>query len=415
MHGEAQPDASLVTIDDVRAAAARIADHLEPTPSARSVVLSELLGADVVLKFENLQFTAAFKERGALNRLLQLTPAERRCGVVAMSAGNHAQAVARHAQRLGIDAAIVMPAATPFSKVQRTEALGARVVLAGADIESAFAEAERIRVAEGRVFVHPFDDPAVIAGQGTIALELFDRHPEIDTIVVPVGGGGLAAGVAVAARALRPDVSVVGAQSERWPGVARALAGEDMPSGGTTIADGIAVGRPGALSTAVIRATGVEIVTVSEPGIEEAVTLLLDIEKVVVEGAGAAGIAAMIEHRARFAGRCVGVVLSGGNVDPLLLSSMLMRGLVRTGRLARLRIDLPDVPGSLGRVTTMLGDIGANVVDVVHNRLSLGVPARVAQIDILIELRDHRHRDEVLSALASNGVAVDVLTDSAAR
>ncbi|MGE3619369.1 MAG: threonine ammonia-lyase [Acidimicrobiia bacterium] len=395
-----------VTLDDVRAAAARIAGSVERTPSAHSQVLSELLGTDVVVKFENLQFTASFKERGALNRLLTLTDDERACGVVAMSAGNHAQAVARHAARLGVDATIVMPATTPFVKVQRTRALGARVVLHGDDLSAATAEAERIVAEEGRTFVHPFDDPAVVAGQGTVALELLADHPDLDALVLPVGGGGLLAGAAVAGRALRDDLLLVGVQAERWSAVADALSGTGPGAGGPTLADGIAVAHPGRLTTRLIAALADEVVTVREESIEDAVNLLLEIEKVVVEGAGAAGIAALREHPERFRGRRVGVVLSGGNVDPRLLASIVMRGLVRGGRLARLQVQVPDVPGTLGKVTTVVGEAGGNIVEVVHQRMFLDVPARSAELEVVLETYGNDHLDRVVAALEGAGFAV---------
>ncbi|MEO7573335.1 MAG: threonine ammonia-lyase [Acidimicrobiales bacterium] len=400
---------SEVTIDDVRAAAERIAGAVERTPSARSETLSEVLGTGVVLKFENLQFTAAFKERGALNKLLSLTDAERRCGVVAMSAGNHAQAVARHATRLGIDATIVMPAHTPFVKVQRTEVLGARVVLYGDGLGEATHEAQRL-ADEGRTFVHPYDDPAIVAGQGTVALELLEDHPELDTLVVPTGGGGLLAGMAVVAGALRPDMVVIGAQSDRWPSMLAATTGTDHEQGGATIAEGIAVPVAGALTTRLIKELVDEIVTVQDTSIEEAMNLLLDIEKVVVEGAGAAGIAALLEHPDRLADRQVGVVLSGGNVDPRLLASVIMRGLVRSGRLTRLQIEIPDVPGTLGLVTTTIGQAGGNIVEIGHQRMFLDVSARSAELEVVVETIDHAHVERVIEALASAGLTARVGT-----
>jgi threonine dehydratase len=400
--------AASVTLDDVRAAAARIAGAVEHTPSARSQTLSEVLGVDVVCKFENLQFTAAFKERGALNKLLSLTAEERRCGVVAMSAGNHAQAVARHATRLGIDATIVMPANTPFVKVQRTEVLGARVVLHGEGLAGATEEAERIIATEGRTFVPPYDDPAVIAGQGTVALELLEDHPELDALMVPTGGGGLLAGMAVVARALRPDMVIVGAQSERWPAMLAATTGTDLPVGGATIAEGIAVPVPGRLTSRLIHDLVDEIVTVSDTSVEEAMNLLLEIEKVVVEGAGAAGVAALLEHPGRLEGRHVGVVLSGGNVDPRLLASVIMRGLIRSGRLSRLQVEIPDQPGVLGQVTTVVGRAGANIVEILHQRMFLDIPARSTELEVVVETYDHDHVQRVLVALAEAGFAARV-------
>jgi threonine dehydratase len=391
-----------ITIDDVRAAAERIAGNVERTPSARSQTLSAVLGTDVTVKFENLQFIAAFKERGALNKLLSLTPEERARGVVAMSAGNHAQAVARHATRLGIDATIVMPAATPFVKVHRTEVLGAHVVLFGEGLAECTDEARRIE-AEGRVFVHPYDDPAVIAGQGTVALELLEDHPELDALVVPTGGGGLLAGMAVVARALRPEMTLVGVQSDRWPAMYNAVTGADLPVGGPTIAEGIAVPVPGVITSRLVKDLVDQIVLVSEESVEEAVNLLLEIEKVVIEGAGATGIAALLQHRDLLPGRHVGVVLSGGNVDPRLLASVIMRGLVRSGRLTRLQIQIPDQPGVLGRVTTIVGQAGANIVEIVHDRMFLDVPARSAELEVVMETFDHEHVQRVIAALEADG------------
>lgn len=396
-----------VTLDDVRAAAERIAGAVERTPSARSYTLSEVLGTGIVLKFENLQFTAAFKERGALNKLLSLNDDERQCGVVAMSAGNHAQAVARHATRLGIEATIVMPAHTPFVKVQRTEVLGASVVLHGADLGEATQEAQRL-ADEGRTFVHPYDDPAVIAGQGTVALELLDDHPELDALVVPTGGGGLLAGMAVVARALRPAMTIIGVQSDRWPSMLASITGTELVLGGATIAEGIAVPVAGKLTSRLIKELVDEIVTVHDTSVEEAMNLLLEIEKVVVEGAGAAGIAALLEHPERLPDRQVGVVLSGGNVDPRLLASVIMRGLVRSGRLTRLHIEIPDVPGSLGLVTTTVGRAGANIVEIGHQRMFLDVSARSAELEVVIETFDHAHVERVVAALAEAGLTATI-------
>jgi threonine dehydratase len=403
-----------VTLADVEAAAATIEGAVARTRSARSEVLSDLLGTGVVLKFENLQFTSSFKERGALTKLASLTEAERARGVVALSAGNHAQAVARHAGRLGIDATIVMPAATPFTKVQGTRALGARVVLAGEDLTEAAVEARRIIEDEGRIEVHPYDDPVVIAGQGTVALELLADHPDLDALVVPVGGGGLLAGMALAARALRPGLRIVGVQSDRWHAMADVFAStatgpDGAPEGppmGPTIADGIAVGVPGRLTAPLVRANVDAMVTVTEEAIEEAMNLLLDIEKVVVEGAGAAGLAALRQHPRLFEGRTVGVVLTGGNVDSRLLASVIMRGLVRDGRLARLLIQVADVPGSLARVATAIGDAGANIVEVLHQRMLLDVPARSADLEVVVETTDHDHLDRVIEVLAMAGFTV---------
>jgi threonine dehydratase len=397
-----------VTFDDIAAAANAIAGQVERTPSARSRTLSDLLGCDVVLKFENLQFVASFKERGALNKLLRLTDDERARGVVAMSAGNHAQAVALHATRLGIAATIVMPQGTPFVKVQRTRELGATVVLHGVGLAEAAAEAERIATEEGRTYVHPYDDPAVIAGQGTVALELLGDHPELDTVLVPTGGGGLLAGMAIAAEHLAPAVEVIGVQSERYPALAAAFHGRSMDAGGVTIAEGIAVPEPGVLTTTLVTALAADVITVAEDHIEEGINLLLEIEKVVVEGAGAVGVAALIEDPDRFAGRHVGVVLSGGNVDPRLLASVIMRGLVRNGRLCRLEVEVPDVPGSLGKVSTIVGQAGANIVEIHHQRMLVDMSVRSAELEVVVETLDHGHVDRVAEALRAAGFTVNI-------
>jgi threonine dehydratase len=395
-----------VTFEDVAAAANRLAGEIERTPSAHSRTLSHVLGCQAVVKFENLQFIAAFKERGALNKLLTLTDDERGRGVVAMSAGNHAQAVAYHASRLGIDATIVMPTSTPFVKVQRTQELGAKVVLRGEGIADAEVEACRIATDEGRVYVHPFDDPAVIAGQGTCALEMLADHPDLDALVVPVGGGGLLAGMAVVARTLRPDIDLVGVQTERYASMAAHVHGIEVECGGATLAEGIAVPRPGVVTSQIIDALVDDVVTVSEDHVEEGINLLLEIEKVVTEGAGAAGIAAMIEHRERFAGRRVGTVLSGGNIDPRLLASVIMRGLIRNGRLSRLHIELPDVPGAMGAVSTVLGEAGANIVEILHQRMFVDVSAKSAAIEVTLETLDHAHVQRVVAALEAAGYPV---------
>ncbi|HET8619989.1 MAG TPA: threonine ammonia-lyase [Acidimicrobiales bacterium] len=397
-----------VTYDAVTAAADRIAGAIERTPSTHSRTLSQVLGCTVVVKFENLQFVASFKERGALNRLLLLTADERARGVVAMSAGNHAQAVAYHATRLGIPATIVMPRGTPFVKVQRTRELGAAVVLAGDDLAGAEAEAIRLVEAEGRTYVHPFDDPHVIAGQGTCALEMLADDPDLDALVVPVGGGGLLAGMAVAARHLSPGIELVGVETERYAAMAALLAGTEAKVGGPTIAEGIAVPRPGRLTGEIIKALVDDVVTVSEENIEEAMNLLLEIEKVVTEGAGAAGIAALVAHPDRFAGRKVGVVLTGGNVDPRLLASVIMRGLIRHGRLTRLHIEVPDVPGSMGDLTTVLGEVGANIVEILHQRMFVDLSARSAEIEVTVETLDLDHVERVVAALEKAGYAVQV-------
>jgi threonine dehydratase len=399
-----------VTLADVESAARTIHGAVIRTPSAASETLSDVLGCTVVVKFENLQFVASFKERGARNKLAGLSDAERRAGVVAVSAGNHAQAVARHARLLGIDATIVMPETTPYVKVGRTKALGARVVLHGDSVAEAMAHGDELVEREGRTPVHPFDDPLVIAGQGTVALELLADQPDLDVLVVPVGGGGLLAGISVVARALAPNVALVGVQTEAYPSMVRALTHDDAPvPGGSTMADGIAVARAGRLTSALIAAAGAEMVTVSEQSIEHGVNLFLEIEKVVAEGAGAAGLAAIIDHRERFAGRRVGVVLTGGNIDPRLLSSVILRGLVHSGRLSRLRVWLDDRPGSLSRLTAVVGDAGGNIVEVQHQRLFAAGPIRTTEVELAVETMDGDHAAALVRALEENGYRVAVV------
>ena len=399
-----------VTWDDVLAAEARLKGAIEPTPSSHSRTLSQVLGCHVVVKFENLQFTAAFKERGALNKLLQLTEAEREAGVIAMSAGNHGQAVAYHAQRLGIDATIVMPSSTPFVKVQRCREMGARVVLGGGGLDEARTEVQRLIETEGRTFVHPFDDPQVIAGQATCGLELLSDFPDLDMLVVPVGGGGLLAGCAVSARHLVPDIELIGVQVERYGAMAAYYHDTAVETGGSTLAEGIAAPWPGKVTGPMLKELVDDIVTVSEDAIETAINLVLEIEKTVVEGAGAAGIAAIVAQPERFAGKKVGVVLSGGNIDPRLLASVIMRGLIRNGRLSRLHIDLPDVPGTLGELTTLLGQTGANIVEIHHQRLFVDVNAKAAHVELTIETLDHHHVDRVVTALREAGYDVHIGT-----
>jgi threonine dehydratase len=389
-----------VTVDDVHAAASAIAGAVVRTTATESQTLSEILGCRVVLKPEVFQFTASYKERGARNRLLALTEAERTAGVVAVSAGNHAQAVARHAALLDIPATIVMPSTTPFVKVGRTRHLGADVELFGADLAEAMVRGRQL-VEAGRTFVHPFDDPLVVAGQGTVGLELLEDRPDLDCIVVPVGGGGLVSGIAVVAAALAPGVEVIGVQTEAW---ASLVPGGRV--GGTTIAEGIAVAGPGAVTEPIVRQLVADVLPVSERSIEDAVDLLLEIEKLVVEGAGAAGIAALASHRERFAGRTVGVVITGGNIDPHLLAQIIERGLVRSGRLTRIRIALDDRPGTLASLLKVVGDAGANLVEVQHQRLFVDVGARAADVDLTIECMNAAHRDQVLAAITAAGYAV---------
>jgi threonine dehydratase len=401
-----------VTLADVEAAAERIAGAVVHTPCLRSETLSRIAKADIWVKFENLQFTASFKERGALNTLLQLTQEERTRGVIAMSAGNHAQGVAYHAGRLGIPATIVMPSFTPNTKVTHTRGHGAKVVLHGHTLAEAGAEARRLAEAGRLVFVHPYDDPRIIAGQGTIALEMLQDAPEIDTLVVPVGGGGMIAGCAVAARALKADAKVIGAETAGYSAMRQLLAHEPVAAGGDTIAEGIAVTDIGKLPLAIATALVERVLSVDEVAIERAIALLIEVEKTVSEGAGATGLAAVLAHPQHFAGRKVGLVLSGGNIDTRLLASVLLRGLVRDGRIVRLRLMIGDAPGQLARVAGMIGKAGGNIVEVQHQRLFGGVVAKATELDVTVETRDRLHVRELVAALESEGFKVRVLTSA---
>lgn len=397
-----------ITLADVEAAAARIAGAVQRTPAAVSATLSEIAGCRVHLKFEIFQFTASFKERGALSKILTLSEAERRRGVLTVSAGNHAQAVAHHCRRLGIPSTIVMPRFTPFAKVARTKASGAEVILAGRSFAEAVAAAERVGAERGLPLVHPFDDPAVMAGQGTLALEFLDDYPDLDVLVAPIGGGGLIAGCSVAAKAVKPDIEVVGVQAAAYPGMKALFEAVAAGSGRQTIADGIAVKSPGELTRRVVAACVDEILLVQEDAIEQGVCLLAEIEKVVVEGAGATTLAAVMAHRERFAGKRVGLVLSGGNIDSRTLAGCLLRGLVRDGRMVRLAIEMEDVPGSLARVASIIGDAGGNIIEVLHQRLSADLSLRYTTLEIQLETRDRSHSESIVDALANAGFAVTV-------
>jgi threonine dehydratase len=392
-----------VTIADIRAARARIGGAVEETPCRVSRTLSAIAGAEIALKFENLQFTASFKERGALNKLLQLGDDERARGVIAMSAGNHAQGVAYHAQRLGIAASIVMPRGTPFIKVEQTSHFGPRIVFEGESLGEAEDFARALAEREGFAFVHPYDDEAIIAGQGTVALEMLEARPDLEALVVPVGGGGLIAGCATAAKALKPGIEVVGVETELYPSMVQALRGEAATSGGATIAEGIAVDRPGTHTLPVVRELVSEVLVVPEAEIERAVLLLLEIEKTVVEGAGAAGLAAVLAMPERFAGRKVGIVLSGGNIDARMLATIVMRGLVREGRLARMGVEIADLPGNLARVAQIIGEGGGNIVEVYHERAFTRMPIKSAALFVIIETRNRAHAEEILAALGEGG------------
>lgn len=401
---------SPISLDDVRAAAEALRGSVVETPCVHSRVLSELTGAEVALKFENLQFTASFKERGALVKLLSLGAEERHAGVIAMSAGNHAQAVAYHAQRLGIFAVIVMPRFTPTNKVEHTRAFGAEVILAGESFDDAAELARRLAGERGLTLVHPYDDPRIIAGQGTVALEMLAAVPDLEVLLVPVGGGGLIAGNAVAAQGVRPDIEIIGVEMERFPALWSALRGVSPRFGLSTLAEGIAVKQPGRLTLPIIRERVREVLLVDEADIERAVLLLLEVEKTVTEGAGAAGLAALLRHRERFAGRRVGLILSGGNIDLPVLSLIIQRGLVLSGRLVRLRVALRDVPGALAEVIGIVGSSRANIVYIDHQRTFTELPLEQAEVLITLETRGHLHIQELLENLRGAGYAVELAT-----
>jgi len=395
------------TIDDIRAAAERIKGAVVRTPMLVSRTLSEIIGAEVWLKFENLQFTAAYKERGALNKLLQLTPEERGRGVIAASAGNHAQAVAYHAKRLGIPATIVMPANTPTVKVTQTAGHGADVVLHGNMFDDAYAHARELALERGFVFVHPFDDPQIIAGAGTTALEMFEDASDLDMIVVPIGGGGLMSGVSIASRALNPGIQLIGVEAELYPSMKCAIQGCHMPLGGDTLAEGIAVKQPGELTSRILKEYANDVVLVPERDLERAVAMLVGIEKTVVEGAGAAGLAAMLAEPERFRGKKVATILCGGNIDTHLLANVLVRDLVRGGRIARLRVAVQDQPGALAAITRQVYEAGANVIEIRHSRIFNALPAKDTVIEVECEARDAQTIDDVVARLEKAGFRVE--------
>jgi threonine dehydratase len=403
-----------VTIDDVRRAADSIKDAVPRSPTLRAAALCDMTGCEVYLKLESLQPTGSFKERGALNKLLTLDAAQRKAGVVAMSAGNHAQGVASHARRLGIPATIVMPEGTPFTKIDRTEALGAKVVLQGDSLVAARRAADTLAAERGLTLVHPYDDAAVIAGQGTVALEFLADCPELDVLLVPVGGGGLISGIAVAAKALKPAIDIVGVQSSLYPSMYRIMHGEPpgAPAEGATLAEGIAVKEPGKLTGRIVTELVSDIRLATEPQLENAVELLIERQRIVVEGAGAAGVAALLADPEPFRGRRIGIVITGGNIDARLLASLLMRGLVRGGRLVRLRAELPDMPGVLSRVAAIIGGNGANIVEVHHQRLFHDTSVKRAELDVVIETQNRRHVDTIIDALVAGGFPTHLLLSS---
>ena len=404
MHRALRHNGAMLTLQDIRDAATRLQGQVLDTPCVESKTLSQIVGAQVFLKFENLQFTASFKERGACNRLTLLSKDERARGVVAMSAGNHAQGVAYHAQRLGLRAVIVMPRFTPAVKVERTRGFGAEVVLHGDTLEEARAHAYALADAQRLTFVHPYDDEGVAAGQGTLGLEMLQAVPDLDTLVIAVGGGGLISGVATAAKAIKPTIEVVGVQTTRFPAMVNAVKGTHHPQGTSTIAEGIAVGTPGKITQEIVKRLVDDLVLVDEGDIEQAVLMLLEIEKTLVEGAGAAGLAALVRYPERFQGKRVGLVLCGGNIDPLLLAAIIERGMVRSGRLARIKVSARDVPGVLARITATVADAGANIGEVHHQRAFTMLAAQNVEIELVLQTRSKAHVDEVLVRLRAAGM-----------
>ena len=397
----------LLTLDHVRAAHARIRDSIVETPTLHSQTLSKLTGANIYLKFENLQFTAAYKERGALNAILLLSEEQRSKGVIAASAGNHAQGLSYHGTRLGIPVTIVMPVPTPTVKVMQTESVGGKVVLFVETFDDAYKYARQLEAEQGLTFVHPFDDPNVAAGQGTVALEMLESSPSLDMLVVPIGGGGLLSGMGTAARALKPDIGLIGVQAELYPSMYALLKNLQMPCEGDTLAEGIAVKIPGAFTSEVIRELVDEIVLVSEAELETAVSLLLQIEKTVVEGAGAAGLAAVMANPEILAGKNVGIVLCGGNIDTRLLANVLLRDLARSGRLARLRLTLQDRPGALFKVMRLFNEHNINIIEIYHQRIFTTLPAKGLITDIECEARDAQQLQGLVDGLNVAGYKVE--------
>ncbi|MGA8320396.1 MAG: threonine ammonia-lyase [Xanthobacteraceae bacterium] len=392
-----------ITLADIEAAQRIIAGHVLKTPLLPAPPLSALTRAEVYVKYENLQVTNSFKERGACVKLAALSDEERRRGVIAMSAGNHAQAVAYHARRLAIGATIVMPVTTPYVKVKATEALGANVVLDGETVMEAQARADAIAVAQNLVWVHPYNDPHIIAGQGTLALEMLAEQPDLDVLIVPIGGGGLISGSAIAGRAKKPSIEIVGVETTLYPSMWNAIHGGNRPCGGATLAEGIAVTKAGGLTVPIVREIVSDIVLVEEVLIERAVNAFLTLQKTMAEGAGAAGLAAMLAAPERFAGRKVGLILCGGNIDPRILASIVVRELERENRIVSFRLAVPDRPGVLGQITSQIGELGANILGVEHHRLFLDVPAKGAKLDVTMETRDSAHAEEIFRALAAEG------------
>ncbi|GJL93868.1 MAG: threonine ammonia-lyase [Hyphococcus sp.] len=401
-------DLSLPNANDIAAAAQRIEGRVVRTPLLRAEKLSAMTGVDIWIKLENLQYTGAFKERGALNKLLQLTDAERKRGVIAASAGNHAQGVALHASKLGISAVIVMPVTTPDVKIRQTRELGAEVIRAGHTFDEARAHAAKIQQERNLVFVHPFDDPNIIAGQGTIALEMLEDGPRFDALLVPIGGGGLIAGIALAVKNGSPETQIIGVQTELFPSMANAIDGKERALGGDTLAEGIAVKEAGELTRQIVREYVDDIVLVNERILERSLSILMNDQKILVEGAGAAGLAAILSAPGRFKGKSVGLVLCGGNIDARLLSMILMRDLARAGRLARLRVQLLDMPGQLVRVASIIAELEGNVIDVGHHRTYSDLPAKMTCMDVTIDTQGQDHLNRIIASLKSAGYEVEI-------
>lgn len=399
----------MIDLASIQTAREHLRGQVLKTPFTLSRTLSDIFGAEIWLKFENLQFTASFKERGALNRMLALSAEERARGVIAVSAGNHAQGVAYHAQRMSVPAVIVMPRFTPTVKVANTRRFGAEVVLAGDTFDDAKARGYELAAERGLIMIHPYDDEAVMAGQGTIALEMLEDQPDLDTLVIAIGGGGLISGIATAAKAIKPEIEIVGVQTERFPSMYAAVRGLTMAQGLYTIAEGIAVKSPGELTQPVVARLVDRIELVSESDIEHAIVVLLEIEKTVVEGAGAAGLAALLREQAsggeRFKGKRIGLVLTGGNIDPLMLGELIERGMVRAGRLARIRVDLRDLPGALAHATKLIADAQANITQVHHQRAFTSLPVRNVEVDFVLQTRGPEHIQEVIDILNAAGFA----------
>ena len=397
----------MIDLKNIQDAAQRLDGQILKTPCVASRTLSDITGAQVFLKFENLQFTSSFKERGACNKLAQIE--NREAGVIAMSAGNHAQGVAYHAQRLGMKATIVMPRFTPGVKIERTRGFGAEIVLHGDTLDEARNHALALAQAQGLTFVHPYDDADIVTGQGTVALEMLQEVPELDALIIAVGGGGLIAGMASAAKAIKPGIDIVGVQTTRFPGMFNAIKGTNHPQGSNSIAEGIAVGTPGVIPTAIIKQLVDDLVLVDEGDIEQAIVMLLEVEKTLVEGAGAAGLAALLKYPERFQGKRVGLVLCGGNIDPLLLAAIIERGMVRAGRLARIRVSARDVPGSLATITATVALAGANIDEVHHQRAFTTLSAQNVEIELVIQTRNRAHIADVLAQLHGKGLQAEMV------